>query len=225
MPTVPSTEHQAARVNRRLFLRISALGAGVALISACQSAAQPAPTSKPVPSGAPAKPAEPAAKAAAEPAAKAPAAPAAGSSELDALVAPAKQEGEVVIYMGRAGSRQLREAVTEFEKKYGVKVSAVVGSGNENAEKVLAERDTGLFTADLWMGGLTTINSRLLPKSALDPIESLFVLPEIKEKAGWYKGQHWWGDPDKKFTVLFAASPSHIASYNTGHVKDTDSQS
>jgi iron(III) transport system substrate-binding protein len=197
----------------------------VALISACQSAAQPAPTSKPAASEAPAKPAEPAAKAPTEPAARAPAAPAAGSSELDALLGPAKQEGEVVIYMGRAGSRQLREAVTEFEKKYGIKVTAVVGSGNENAEKVLAERDTSLFTADLWMGGLTTINSRLLPKNALDPIEPLFVLPEIKDKAGWYKGQHWWGDPDKKFTFLFAASPSPIASYNTTLVKEDEIQS
>ena len=112
-----------------------------------------------------------------------------------------------MVYMGRAGSRQLKDAITEFEKKFGVKTTAVIGSGNESSDKVLAERDTGLYTADIWMGGLTTINSRLIPKSALDPIEPLFVLSEIKDKAAWYKGQHWWGDPDKKFTFLFSASP------------------
>jgi iron(III) transport system substrate-binding protein len=147
------------------------------------------------------------------------------ASELDALIAPAKQEGEVVIYMGRAGSRQLREAVADFEKKFGVKVTAVVGSGNESSEKVLAERDTGLFTADLWMGGLTTINGRLLPKNSFDPIEPLFVLPEIKDTSIWYKGQHWWGDPEKKFTFLFSASPSPIAAFNTSLVKESDIQS
>jgi iron(III) transport system substrate-binding protein len=220
-------EFTTGQFNRRLFLRLTVLGAGATLLSACQSSAPaaPAPTSKSAASEAPPKPDAPAAKAPAEPTVKAPAAPAATTSELDALVGPAKEEGEVVIYMGRAGSRQLRDGVAEFEKKYGIKGSAVVGSGNENAEKVLAERDTGLFTADLWMGGLTTINSRLLPKNALDSIEPLFVLPEIKDNAGWYKGQHWWGDPDKKFTFLFAASPSPIASYNTNLVTDSDIQS
>jgi iron(III) transport system substrate-binding protein len=219
------TEAVTNNLNRRSFLRLSMLGGGATLLAACQSSAPAAPTAKPAAADAPSKPSESAPKAPVEPAVKAPAAAAAATSELDALIPPAKQEGEVVIFMGRAGSRQLRDGVAEFEKKYGIKASAVVGSGNENSEKVLAERDTGLYTADLWMGGLTTINSRLLPKNALDPIEPLFVLPEIKDKAGWYKGQHWWGDPDRKFTFLFAASPSPIASYNTTLVKDSDIQS
>jgi hypothetical protein len=93
-------------------------------------------------------------------------------------VAKAKQEGEVVIYLGRAGSRQLIEAFKPFEQKYGVKATPVVGSGNENADKILAERDTGIYTADVWMGGLTTMNSRLVPKGAFDPIEPLLEWPE-----------------------------------------------
>jgi iron(III) transport system substrate-binding protein len=228
MPFNQRTSAPENRMNRRIFLRLTALGGGAALLAACQSPApaNPATTAPPDGPAAPAKPAAPAAPAKpAEPVAKGPTASTGASSELDALVAPAKQEGEVVIYMGRAGSRQLRDGVAEFEKKYGIKMTAVVGSGNEGADKVLAERDTGLFTADIWMGGLTTINSRLLPKSVLDPIEPQFVLPEIKDKSLWYKGQHWWGDPEKKFTFLFSASPSPIASYNTSLVKDSDIQS
>ena len=120
------------------------------------------------------------------------------------------KEGELVVFLGRAGSRQLRDAFPAFQQKYGIKVTQVAGSGNENADKVLAERDTGIYTADVWMGGLTTINTRLLPKMVFDPIEAQFILPEVKDKAGWMKGQYWWGDPDKKYTFLFSASPSPL---------------
>lgn len=219
-----SAQFSMATMGRREFLRSFALGSGAALLSACQPTAPgaPAPTAA-KPAEAPSKPAAGAGNGA-EPAAKAPATGGA-ASELDTLIAPAKQEGEVVVYMGRAGSRQLRDGAAAFEKKFGIKTTAVVGSGSEGADKVLAERDTGLYTADLWMGGLTTINSRLLPRGVFDPIEPVFVLPEIKEKSAWYKGQYWWGDPEKKFTFLFAASPSPIAAYNTSLVKEEDIQS
>jgi iron(III) transport system substrate-binding protein len=141
------------------------------------------------------------------------------NSEWDALVQSAKKDGELVVFLGRAGTRQLRDAFPAFEKKFGIKVTQVAGSGNENADKVLAERDTGVYTADVWMGGLTTINTRLLPNQVFDPIEPQFVLPEVTDKAGWMKGQYWWGDPAKKFTFLFSASPSPLLSYNTNLVK------
>ena len=86
------------------------------------------------------------------------------------LIAAAKQEGEVTIFLGRAASRQIRPAFAEFEKKFGVKTTPVIGSGGENADKVMAERDTGLYTGDLWMGGSTSMNTRLVPNNALDPI-------------------------------------------------------
>src|SRR6267378_2633915 len=113
------------------------------------------------------------------------AAPATSSAEWDALVQAAKKEGELVVFLGRASTRQLRDALPVFEQKFGIKVTQVAGSGNENADKVLAERDTGIFTGDVWMGGLTTINTRLLPKGTFDPIETQFVLPEVADKAAW----------------------------------------
>jgi iron(III) transport system substrate-binding protein len=145
--------------------------------------------------------------------------------EWDALVQSAKKEGELVVFLGRAGTRQLRDAFPVFQDKFGIKVTQVAGAGNENADKVLAERDTGVYTADLWMGGLTTINTRLLPKKVFDPIEPQFVLPEVKDKSGWMKSQFWWGDPDKKFTFLFSASPNPLLSYNTDQVKSDEIKS
>src|SRR5207237_7965103 len=111
---------------------------------------------------------------------------------------------------GRAGPRQLRDAFPALQQKFGIKVTQVAGSGNENADKVLAERDTGIYTADVWMGGLTTINTRLLPKKAFDAIEAQFILPEVKDKAAWMKGQYWRGDPDTAYSFLFSPSPSPL---------------
>jgi iron(III) transport system substrate-binding protein len=204
---------------------------GLLFISIACSPAPPAPASTappPKPTTAPAAP-TPAATAApqaqaTQPAAQAaqPATQAAAGPEWDQLIQQAKTEGELVVFLGRAGTRQLRDAFPVFEQKYGIKVTQVAGSGNENADKVLAERDTGIYTGDIWMGGLTTINTRLLPKQVFEPLEPLFVLPELKDKADWMKGQYWWGDPDKKYTFLFSASPSPLISYNTDLVKPDD---
>jgi iron(III) transport system substrate-binding protein len=141
------------------------------------------------------------------------------NAEWDALVQAAKKEGELVVFLGRASTRQLRDAFPVFAQKFGIKVTQVAGSGNENADKVLAERDTGIYTGDVWMGGLTTINTRLLPKGTFSPIEPQIILPEVADKSAWMGGQYWWGDPDKKYTFLFSASPSPLISYNTNLVK------
>jgi iron(III) transport system substrate-binding protein len=195
---------------------------------AATTAAPPAATSAPAPAAtnapAPAATSAPAARpTAAVQTSGAPQTTAAASDtsspDWTALVQAAKKDGELVVFLGRAGTRQLKDAFPVFEQKFGIKVTQVAGSGNENADKVLAERDTGIYTADLWMGGLTTINTRLLPKMAFDPIEQQFMLSEVKDRSAWFKGQYSWGDPDKKYTFLFSASPSPLLSYNTDLVK------
>jgi len=202
-------------LTRRRFLRGVVLGSGAALLAACAAPAA-TPTTAP-------KPSDPSAGSGSARSA-APAAPS-GATQFDDLVAAARQEGEVVVFLGRAGSRQIREAIGAFEKRFGIKATAVVGSGNENADKVLAERDAGLYTGDIWTGGLTSINSRLIPKGALDPIEPYFVLPEVTDKSLWWKGRWWWGDPQQKIVFLFAASPGTYLTYNTNLAKEADIQS
>ncbi|MBO0884118.1 MAG: extracellular solute-binding protein, partial [Mycobacterium sp.] len=144
------------------------------------------------------------------------------SPEWDALVQQAKQEGALTVYEGRASTRQLQDAFPIFENEFGIKVTQVAGSGDENADKVLAERNTGVYSGDIWMGGLTTINTRLLPQHVFDPIAANFVLPEVKDTSAWMKGQYWWGDPDKQYTFLFCGSPAPLVSYNTDLVNPSD---
>ncbi len=212
-------------VTRRSFLQALALGGGGALLAACQSQ----PASAPAPTSAPAAQA-PTAAAPAQPS-NAPAAaaqPSAASGAVagwDELIAAAKQEGEVVIFLGRAASRQIRPVFAEFEKKFGVKATPVIGSGGENADKVLAERDTGLYTGDVWMGGSTSMNTRLVPKGALDPIAPLFILPEVIDQSLWWSGKHLYGDAQQNLIFMFAASPTSYLAYNTTMVNPDEFQS
>jgi iron(III) transport system substrate-binding protein len=127
--------------------------------------------------------------------------------------------------MGRAASRQISPAFKLFEEKFGVKVTGVIGSGSENADKVGAERDTGLYTGDLWMGGLTSMNTQLVPRGALDPIAPYFLLPEVKDQSLWYGGKHLYGDKTQNLIFLFAASPPSYLSYNTQLAQGDEIQS
>ena len=132
----------------------------------------------------------------------------------------------MVIFLGRAASRQIRPVFAEFEKKFGVKATPVIGSGGENADKVLAERDTGLYTGDLWMGGSTSMNTRLVPNGALDPIAPLFILPGgDRTNHLWWSGKHLYGDVQQNLIFMFAASPTSYLAYNTTMVNPDEFQS
>ena len=150
-------------LSRRGFLQVLVASGGAALLAACQSDPAAAPTTAPKPAAAPtsapaAATAAPAAAAAPKAAAPAPAGAGAAPADWDEIVRLAKQDGEVVVSMGRAASRQISPVFKQFEEKFGVKVTGLIGSGTENAQKVTAERDTGLFTVDVWMGGLTQLS-------------------------------------------------------------------
>jgi ABC-type Fe3+ transport system substrate-binding protein len=204
-------------LSRRDFLQVLIASGGAALLSACQSAPAAAPTTAPKPASAPTSAPAPAtsAPAAAAPKPAAPAPAAATPADWDEIVRLAKQDGEVVISMGRAASRQISPVFKQFEEKFGVKVTGLIGSGTENAQKVIAERDTGLFNVDIWMGGLTSMNTQLVPKGALDPIGPYMVLPEVKDQSLWWGGKHLYGDKTQNLIFLFAASPPSYLAYNT----------
>ncbi|MFN0072899.1 MAG: ABC transporter substrate-binding protein [Chloroflexota bacterium] len=215
-------------VTRRSFLQVLTMGGGAALLTACQTG----PASPPAPSSA-APPQVSQAAPTAAPRAEAPPQPASGQASSDSsapagwneLIAGAKQEGEVVIFLGRAASRQVRPVFSEFEKKYGIKATAVIGSGGENADKILAERNTGLYTGDLWMGGSTSMNTRLVPNGVLEPIGPILMLPEVKDQSLWWGGKHLYGDKDQNLIFMFAASPTPYLAYNTQMVNPDEFQS
>ncbi len=90
-------------------------------------------------------------------------------SAMDALVAAAKAEGEVVVY-GSCEEEYLAAACEHFEELYGIKVSYQRLSTGEVQAKI--EEEKGNPSADVWFGGTTDPYNVLAAEDLLLPYEA-----------------------------------------------------
>lgn len=147
--------------------------------------------------------------------------------ELERTAEAARKEGAVVVYM-TAGA-EVRQALTRtFKDRYGVTVEALNMTGREMAVKITRERQSGLFLADVYQGGVTTPVTLLKPINAFDPLEPVFILPELKDpeliKKTWYEGKLLWVDKDKMI-LPFLGFAIDWALVNTDIVKTEEMKS
>lgn len=136
-------------------------------------------------------------------------------TEWDASVRAAQKEGKVELILSGQMPQKLRKAMPEFEKKYGVKVNFQTGGGSAHAARILAERRVGRFTLDVWLGGANTALVQLVPNKALASFPELLIDPEVKDLGKWYKGKHYYTDPEGRYIFTWGASPTYNLSYNT----------
>ncbi len=188
-------------LSRRGWLAVAAVGLMLVLLTAaCGSdpTATPAPTatSTPVPGEATPTPTA------------TPGAAALFQAEWDTLIAAAQAEGRLVIGGGGSPSREYRELVNDFGDQFGVTVELSTGSGSDTVNRILVERDAGLYSVDI---GLTSVNSsttRLVPANALVPVSPQLIHPEVLDTSAWYQGQHWYADVGRELVFIYAAQPT-----------------
>ncbi len=126
-----------------------------------------------------------------------------GADTWDETLAAAKKEGQLVAVLGGSASRNYRPVFKFFEDKYGVRTVVSTGSGRRQANRLLAERGAGKYKVDIIMTGGTTGNARLIPNGVPDPITPELFLPEVVDKSLWYKGRHYYSDPEEKYIFSF----------------------
>ena len=146
-------------------------------------------------------------------------------AEWDRLIAAAQEEGEVVIIAGGSASTDMRHHLNFFREKFGVKVVVGRGSGTDQANRLLAERGNGRYTADIAHIGPTSGNVRLVPNGAYDPIKPLLIHPEVVDESLWLNNKHHYldVDQDKIFAWNGVAGVTRFPSwYNTEEVADAD---
>jgi iron(III) transport system substrate-binding protein len=133
-------------------------------------------------------------------------------AEWEKVLAAAKQEGQVTVYMSG-----YEAVLPEFEKSYPeIKLVAVTGRGSQLAQRLIAERRGDRFLADVFSSGAVTTYGQLYRAKVLDPIKPALILPEITDRAGWYQKKHHYADPEAQYVFSYVGSATYGSiSYNT----------
>ena len=133
----------------------------------------------------------------------------------------AKKEGKVVVF-GPAGEL-IRNAITgEFNKSFpGITLEYVGGRATEQATRMKAERDGGVFSVDVFIGGAATMMD-LGSSGALEPLEPVLILPEVKEPKYWRDGRLEFTNPTTRFTLVFSSQPNPPVVYDAKQVSVND---
>ncbi len=178
-------------------IRTAGLYAGVVglfmlLLAACGSD----PTATPVPTATP----EPGAPPTATPVPKA-----AWEIEWDELVVAAQAEGELVWAGGAAIKEDFGPVQEAFTAKFGIKVIPQSGSSRQAQDRILAERQNGLFTTDM-LSMSPRRGNIMIDNGALDPIPPQLFLPEVLDESLWWEGQHQYGDLTRQYIFQVSSS-------------------
>jgi len=176
---------------RSLYRALGAASLVVGVLAACAPAAAPAPA------------APPASGATTVQSAGEPPPPAGGTAVWEQLVAPARQDGKVVL-VGPPG-QVYRDALVEFQKRFpDVALEYTGQSGRDFIPRVLGERGAGQYLWDVHVGGPESVNLELKPAGALDPIKPALSLAEVLDDTKWLGGfDAGFMDRERQYTYGF----------------------
>ncbi len=123
------------------------------------------------------------------------------------LIKAAQAEGQVNTFLccplGQEGEKTL---IPTFEKKFKVKVINSTGRSSQQRQKIGAERRAGKFTLDVWAGGPSLANVKLVQKGYLSPLRPLFIHPDLMDESKWFGGKMAWFDAEEKYQLMMVGN-------------------
>jgi len=142
-------------------------------------------------------------------------------AEWGKTVGAARKEAKVVVF-GPAGEVLRNALVGEFAKSHpGIVFEYAGGRAAEQAMRLKAERDGGVFSVDVFIGGSVSM-TELGSYGALEPVESALIVPEVKEPRYWRDGRLEFTNPATRFTLVFSSQPNPPVIYDPKQVKVTE---
>lgn len=139
----------------------------------------------------------------------------------DKTLSAAKREGQVVVF-GPAGETIRNALVAAFKKSFpDITLEYVGGRAVEQATRMKAERDGGVYSVDVFIGGSVTMMD-LGSLGALERIEPALILPEVKDPNYWRGGRLEFTNPSTRYTLVFSSQPNPPVIYNPKQVNVTE---
>jgi iron(III) transport system substrate-binding protein len=134
---------------------------------------------------------------------------------------------EVKIVLGIPPASELRKEMEPIlRQKFGLEAELIPASGPKNASRIAAEQKAGVRYFDAIICGTGTAVG-LAHDGMLEPMESFWILPEIKDAKQWWGG-HIWEDnvSTNRFLYSFLADVSTQGIwYNTSLAKPEELRS
>jgi len=196
-------------MRRKITLWITLLVSFTVLLAACGSdpTATPRPTNTPPPPDQPTPTPDP------------------FVAEWDALIAAAQAEGTLELFACCTLGGNFKEFASRFNELFGVQVNSFSGGSRDAREKVIPEREAGIYSIDVWIGGSRGATSVLIPGDMIDPIGDLLIHPEVIDDSLWLGGKGpGFADAQQKFLIPYAGDGGYstTVSYNTKSVDPSE---
>jgi iron(III) transport system substrate-binding protein len=139
----------------------------------------------------------------------------------DKNLTAARKDGKVVVF-GPAGELIRNGLGAAFRKSFpGIIFEYAGGRATEQATRIQAERDGGVFSVDVFIGGAVTM-MRLGSNGVLESLGSALILPQVKEPKYWRDGRLEYTNPSTRYTLVFSSQPNPPVVYNLKQVRVND---
>ena len=138
-------------------------------------------------------------------------------SEWTQRLEAAKKEGKVVFSI--PPSTELRTALeAAVKKRFGFAIEIVPGTAAKIIRRISDEYQAGVRYFDAIVSTFDNLEHSLIPMGAVDPLESHWILPEVRDSKNWWGG-HIWTDNSKRFAYSPFAYMQDNIWHNTDLVK------
>lgn len=131
-----------------------------------------------------------------------------------------QKEATVNVYTSAMWGAELRSSLTKaFKDKYGIGLEFTPLSGTGFVAKVKAEQNAGLYLADVFGGGSGTFLTSFKPDNLLGKIETVLILPEVRDTRAWEGGTLFNFDKEDKLWIEMMRVAARTIMYNTTLVR------
>ncbi len=129
----------------------------------------------------------------------------------------AKKETKVVV--ATSADPVMREIAAKFKTRFGVTVEHLAGSSSHLAARLTTERQAGINSVDVFLGGVQTVANVLYSEKMLEPLRPALIHPDVVDGKKWKGGKLWFADPEERYVLRVFSTITSLLHVNTDHVK------